>query len=151
MLWLIALTPVVLWLCPKQWNIWLKYQFHVALPVFSLETGSTARNWYFRPIFHSFGQSHETTWYKEMYIKYSDKVFKPQFSPFFPAFYVDCDAPAYCFVPCGHMASPKTVKYWAEVPIPCGTSGFQSACPFCAVPLTGTPGYVKLIFQAMSD
>jgi len=68
-----------------------------------------------------------------------------------PAFYVDCDAPAYCFVPCGHMASPKTVKYWAEVPIPCGTSGFQSACPFCAVPLTGTPGYVKLIFQAMSD
>ena len=70
---------------------------------------------------------------------------------FFPAFYVDCDAPAYCFVPCGHMASPKTVKYWAEVPIPCGTSGFQSACPFCAVPLTGTPGYVKLIFQAMSD
>ena len=70
---------------------------------------------------------------------------------FFAAFYVDCDAPAYCFVPCGHMASAKTVKYWSEVPIPCGTSGFQSACPFCAVPLTGTPGYVKLIFQAMSD
>ena len=68
------------------------------------------------------------------------------------AFYVDCDAPAYCFVPCGHMASYKTVKYWAEVPIPCGTSGFQSACPFCAVPLDPrTPGYVKLIFQAMSD
>lgn len=67
-----------------------------------------------------------------------------------PAFYVDCDAPDYCFVPCGHMASAKTVKYWAEVPIPCGTSGFQSACPFCAVPLS-TPGYVKLIFQAMSD
>jgi len=68
-----------------------------------------------------------------------------------PAFYVDCDAPDYCFVPCGHMASAKTVKYWAEVPIPCGTSGFQSMCPFCAVPLSGTPGYVKLIFQAMSD
>jgi len=68
-----------------------------------------------------------------------------------PAFYVDCDAPGYCFVPCGHMASAKTVKYWSEVPIPCGTSGFQSMCPFCAVPLSGTPGYVKLIFQAMSD
>jgi len=68
-----------------------------------------------------------------------------------PAFYVDCDAPGYCFVPCGHMASYKTVKYWAEVPIPCGTSGFQSACPFCAVPLVGSPGYIKLIFQAMSD
>ena len=67
------------------------------------------------------------------------------------AFYVDCEMPDYCFVPCGHMASEKTVKYWSSVPIPCGTSGFQSACPFCAVPLSGTPGYVKLIFQAMSD
>ena len=108
----------------------------------------------------------------------------------FAAFYVDCQPPDFCFVPCGHMASEKTVKYWADVPIPCGTSGFQvsahlnnfiwlsrgsgqwvciydvrifvqyviyeapshlplspqSACPFCAVPLTGTPGYVKLIF-----
>lgn len=68
-----------------------------------------------------------------------------------PAFYVDCDAPDYCFVPCGHMASEKTVRYWAEVPIPCGTSGFQSACPFCAVPLAGNPGYVKLIFQDKCD
>jgi len=62
------------------------------------------------------------------------------------AFYVDCQPPDYCFVPCGHMSSEKTVKYWANVPIPCGTSGFQSACPFCAVPLDGNPGYVKLIF-----
>ena len=23
------------------------------------------------------------------------------------------------------MSSEKTVKYWANVPIPCGTSGFQ--------------------------
>ena len=44
---------------------------------------------------------------------------------FFSAFYVDCHSPDYCFVPCGHMASEKTVRYWAEVPIPCGTSGFQ--------------------------
>jgi hypothetical protein len=90
------------------------------------------------------------TWFWS-YSRYSHKLLNHNFLLFFPAFYVDCDAPAYCFVPCGHMASPKTVKYWAEVPIPCGTSGFQSACPFCAVPLTGTPGYVKLIFQAMSD
>ena len=44
---------------------------------------------------------------------------------FLSAFYVDCQPPDYCFVPCGHMASEKTVKYWANVPIPCGTSGFQ--------------------------
>ena len=43
----------------------------------------------------------------------------------FAAFYVDCQPPDFCFVPCGHMASEKTVKYWADVPIPCGTSGFQ--------------------------
>ncbi len=28
---------------------------------------------------------------------------------------------------------------------------FQSACPFCAVPLDGTPGYVRLIFQDKLD
>ena len=68
-----------------------------------------------------------------------------------PGFYVDCEPPDYCFVPCGHMASEKTVKYWAKVAIPCGTSGFQSACPFCAVPLTGNLGYAKLIFQDKCD
>ena len=69
----------------------------------------------------------------------------------FLGFYVDCLPPNYCFVPCGHMASEQSVKYWANVPIPCGTSGFQSACPFCAVPLTGNPGYMKLIFQDKCD
>lgn len=54
-----------------------------------------------------------------------------------PAFYVDSGPPDYCFVPCGHMANMKTVKYWSGIPIPCGTSGFQSACPFCATPLQG--------------
>ena len=51
----------------------------------------------------------------------------PQSSSFviIAAFYVDCQPPDYCFVPCGHMSSEKTVKYWANVPIPCGTSGFQ--------------------------
>ncbi len=64
---------------------------------------------------------------------------------------MDCAPPEFCFIPCGHMASERTVKYWADVPIPYGTSGFQSACPFCAVPLTGTPGYVRLIFQDKCD
>jgi len=68
-----------------------------------------------------------------------------------PAFYVDNGQPNYCFVPCGHMANAKTVSYWCGIPIPCGTSGFQSACPFCATPLQGTPGYVKLIFQDKCD
>lgn len=68
-----------------------------------------------------------------------------------PSFYVDSGPPDYCFVPCGHMANAKTVKYWSGIPIPCGTSGFQSACPFCATPLLGTPGYTKLIFQDKLD
>jgi len=69
-----------------------------------------------------------------------------------PGFYVDCQPPDYCFVPCGHMASERSVRYWTEVPLPWGTSGFQAACPFCAVPLTpSTPGFIKLIFQDKCD
>jgi len=67
-----------------------------------------------------------------------------------PSFYVDTGPPDYCFVPCGHMANEATVKYWSSIPIPCGTSGFQSACPFCAVPLS-SPGFRKLIFQDKCD
>jgi len=68
-----------------------------------------------------------------------------------PAFYVDSGPPTYAFNPCGHMATEKTVKYWASVPIPHGTNGFHAACPFCAIPLTGDPGYVRLIFQDYVD
>ncbi|XP_064484618.1 protein pellino-like isoform X1 [Ornithodoros turicata] len=68
-----------------------------------------------------------------------------------PAFYVDSEPPTYAFNPCGHMASEKTVKYWALVPIPHGTNGMLAACPFCAVPLKGYPGYVRLIFQDHVD
>ncbi|XP_014275266.1 protein pellino isoform X1 [Halyomorpha halys] len=65
-----------------------------------------------------------------------------------PAFYVDSGPPTfYAFNPCGHMATEKTVKYWAIVQIPHGTSAFDSFCPFCATPLQGYPGYVKLIFN----
>lgn len=68
-----------------------------------------------------------------------------------PSFYVDIGPPNFAFNPCGHMATEKTVKYWASVPIPHGTSGFHTICPFCATPLNGYPGYVKLIFQDNVD
>ncbi|XP_018008612.2 protein pellino isoform X2 [Hyalella azteca] len=68
-----------------------------------------------------------------------------------PAFYVDIGPPTFCFNPCGHMATEKTVKYWASVPIPHGTNGFQAACPFCATALEGHPGYSRLIFQDNCD
>ncbi|KAI8044797.1 hypothetical protein M5D96_000969, partial [Drosophila gunungcola] len=68
-----------------------------------------------------------------------------------PAFYVDVGAPTYAFNPCGHMATEKTVKYWANVEIPHGTNGFQAVCPFCATPLDGATGYIKLIFQDNLD
>ncbi|XP_030759309.1 protein pellino-like [Sitophilus oryzae] len=68
-----------------------------------------------------------------------------------PAFYVDSGLPTFAFNPCGHMATEKTVKYWANVVIPHGTNGFQSVCPFCACPLSGSPGYIRLIFQDNVD
>ena len=61
-------------------------------------------------------------------------------------FYVDFGPPLHSFVPCGHMVTEETAKYWANVPIPCVKSGFYSACPFCATPLDGSTGYIKLIF-----
>jgi len=42
-------------------------------------------------------------------------------------------------------------RYWEKVAIPHGTNGYIAICPFCAVPLEGTPGYVKLIFQDNVD
>lgn len=74
-----------------------------------------------------------------------------------PAFYVDIGPPehvgppTFAFNPCGHMATEKTVKFWVNVPIPHGTNGFDAVCPFCATPLVGSPGYVRLIFQDNVD
>ncbi|XP_066148841.1 protein pellino [Euwallacea fornicatus] len=68
-----------------------------------------------------------------------------------PSFYVDSGLPTFGFNPCGHMASEKTVKYWANVGVPHGTNGFRAVCPFCASPLSGSPGYVRLIFQDNVD
>lgn len=63
-----------------------------------------------------------------------------------PAFYVDYGPPTYAFNPCGHMATEKTIKYWANVEIPHGINGYIAACPFCNTALDGWPGYVKISF-----
>lgn len=67
-----------------------------------------------------------------------------------PAFWVDREPPTYAFNPCGHMASERTVRYWAAIPIPHGTNGFIGKCPFCATPLEDR-GLAKLIFQDHLD
>lgn len=68
-----------------------------------------------------------------------------------PAFCVDRGPPAWAFRPCGHMASERTVKYWAAVPTPHGAHGLNAVCPFCAARLCDQPGYVRLIFQDNID
>ncbi|XP_013391712.1 E3 ubiquitin-protein ligase pellino homolog 2 [Lingula anatina] len=65
--------------------------------------------------------------------------------------YVESAPPTHCFSPCGHMASEESVKYWSSIPIPHGCHGFRAACPFCAMPLSGDPGYMRLIFQDNVD
>ncbi|XP_028809220.1 E3 ubiquitin-protein ligase pellino homolog 1 isoform X2 [Denticeps clupeoides] len=68
-----------------------------------------------------------------------------------PALYVDAGAPTHAFVPCGHVCSERTVRYWAETPLPHGTHAFRPTCPFCSAPLSGPPGHVRLIFQGPVD
>lgn len=68
-----------------------------------------------------------------------------------PAFYVDTGAPTHAFVPCGHVCSEKSVKYWSEIPLPHGTHAFHAACPFCATQLSLNQGCSKLIFQGPVD
>lgn len=71
-----------------------------------------------------------------------------------PAFYVDFGPPTFAFSPCGHMASERTVKYWASVNIPKDrkeeNNDFKAACPFCRTLLSDSPGYVNLKFQIKS-
>lgn len=67
------------------------------------------------------------------------------------AFYVDdvndsFTPELYAFIPCGHIATEKTVKFWARTPLPHGKSGYQSICPFCGTALQGYPGYIHLKF-----
>lgn len=68
-----------------------------------------------------------------------------------PAFYVDTGAPTYAFVPCGHVCSEKSARYWAEIPLPHGTHAFHAACPFCATQLNLMQKWAKLIFQGPVD
>ncbi|XP_071381111.1 E3 ubiquitin-protein ligase pellino homolog 2 isoform X4 [Centroberyx affinis] len=67
-----------------------------------------------------------------------------------PAVYVDAGAPTHAFVPCGHVCSERTAKYWAETPLPHGTHAFRPVCPFCSTALS-SPGWTRLIFQGPID
>ncbi|XP_029191242.1 E3 ubiquitin-protein ligase pellino homolog 2-like [Acropora muricata] len=64
-----------------------------------------------------------------------------------PTFYQGEPAATHAFVPCGHVCSEETVKFWQQIPIPHGCDAFQAICPYCAVPLEGEDGFVKLIFS----
>lgn len=68
-----------------------------------------------------------------------------------PAFYIDNGPATHCFVPCGHVTTEATVKYWSQVPLPHGKDHFSSLCPFCSIPLDGREGYVRLIFQTLVE
>lgn len=65
-----------------------------------------------------------------------------------PSFYKGAPKATHAFVPCGHVCSEETVRFWQQVPIPHGCDAFQAICPFCAVPLEGEDGFVKLIFSS---
>lgn len=67
-----------------------------------------------------------------------------------PAVYVDAGAPTHAFVPCGHVCSERTARYWAETPLPHGTHAFRPVCPFCSTALS-SPGWTRLIFQGPID
>lgn len=49
----------------------------------------------------------------------------------------------YAFIPCGHMASEDTCKYWSKIIIPAS----DPMCPFCAIKLDTNRPFVKLIFS----
>eukprot|EP00794_Sanderia_malayensis_P015840 gene15840-17436_t len=64
-----------------------------------------------------------------------------------PAFYVDNGPLTHAFCPCGHVTSEKTARFWSKVLLPYGKDEFRAACPFCAKPLEGEHGFVKMIYQ----
>ncbi|ODN05494.1 Protein pellino [Orchesella cincta] len=68
-----------------------------------------------------------------------------------PSTYCDSGMLSHAFSPCGHMVSERTARYWANMPIPHGTKGLQAECPFCAIPLEGPTGFIRLIFQDNVD
>ena len=62
-----------------------------------------------------------------------------------PAFYVDEGPISHCFVPCGHVCSMRTARYWWQIKGPTFEKQSPSICPFCAATLE-TPGFLKLIW-----
>jgi len=67
-----------------------------------------------------------------------------------PNFYIDNGPLTHAFVPCGHMTTELTARYWSRVLIPLGKDKFHMACPFCALPLEGE-GFIKLIYQTQTE
>lgn len=63
------------------------------------------------------------------------------------AFFVDDGALSCAFVPCGHVTTEQTAKYWSKVLLPHLATSWTHRCPFCRTELElGTP-YVKLLFN----
>uniref|UniRef100_A0A8C4R8Y8 Pellino n=1 Tax=Eptatretus burgeri TaxID=7764 RepID=A0A8C4R8Y8_EPTBU len=60
---------------------------------------------------------------------------------------VDDGPPTHAFVPCGHVCSGPTARFWATTGLPHGTQAFHAVCPFCGRQLTGEKGYVELCFD----
>lgn len=68
-----------------------------------------------------------------------------------PSLYVDRGPPTHCFVPCAHMTSEMSAKYWAAIALPFLSSSaesFSPQCPFCnaRLPSDGSR-YTRLVFQ----
>lgn len=62
-------------------------------------------------------------------------------------FFIDDGPLSHAFVPCGHVTTEKTTKYWVNVRIPHLASEWSSRCPFCTAALDKNTPTVKLLFS----
>lgn len=62
------------------------------------------------------------------------------------AYCLASDPPTHAFIPCGHVSSLATVRYWSSLKIPYSVNDWAVQCPFCLTPVAGQP-YVKLIYS----
>jgi pellino protein len=63
---------------------------------------------------------------------------------------LDTKPPTHAFVPCGHMCSESTARYWSSVSLPHSLDVWGPVCPFCKAPVSNGDGkepYIKLIFS----
>ncbi|KRY54803.1 Protein pellino [Trichinella britovi] len=97
--------------------------------------------------YHSWGHSSETLMHICPICKTESSDIVQLCMGMEPAFHLDSGKLDHAFIPCGHMASSKTVRYWSRIPLPHGTSSFHPVCPFCTVLLSPKKPFVKLIFQ----